>query len=250
MSERRVAILKKLMAIGSIVVVIASCRTSPSLHAPTTKPSAGSTNAPTLSPNLEAAVHLGAVINPFAIYRAQGIKDIPKESLGRVHGKWKMSAYSVEGISPKRKIEGVFRVAADLFPPDANPGPFFLIKEQGKYFVLTGRNFARVYGPIKKEEEVLPYARAYGEIFFSHFATLVTQKEGDRQGNRINYPAGAPEVTTVTTSDSTGYNIRLVYYTWYHERCFYAIDVFVNREGIVKKIDEKLLKDLGGGLVF
>jgi hypothetical protein len=203
-----------------------------------------------LSPNLEAAVHVGAVINPFAIYRAQGITNIPKESLGRVHGKWKLSAYSVEGISPKRKIEGVFCVATKFFPPDAVPGPFFLIKEQGKYFVLTGRNFARVYGPIEKEEEVLPYARAYGEIFFSRFATLVTQKEGDRQGNRINYPAGAPEVTAVTASDSTGFNIRLVYYTWYHERCFYAIDVFVNREGIVKTFDKKLLKDLGGGLFF
>jgi hypothetical protein len=161
-----------------------------------------------------------------------------------------MSAYSVEGISPKRKIEGVFCVATKFFPPDAVPGPFFLIKEQGKYFVLTGRNFARVYGPIEKEEEVLPYARAYGEIFFSHFATLVTQKEEDRQGNRISYPAGAPEVTSVTTSDSTGFNIRLVYYTGYHERCFYAIDVFVNREGIVKTFDKKLLKDLGGGLFF
>ena len=218
MNARRVAILKSLVA--SIVAFIAICRPSTSVHANTVEPSAGSTNAPTLSTNLEAAVHLGAVINPFAIYRAQGITNIPKESLGRVHGKWKLSAYSVEGISPKRKIEGVFRVAADSFPPDAIPGPFFLIKEQGKYFVLTGRNFARVYGPIEKDEEVLSYARAYGEIFFSRFATLVTQKEGDRQGNRINYPAGAPEVTSVTTSDSTGFNIRLVYYTFLHRECF------------------------------
>ena len=250
MNLHRFAILKTLVVAGSIVVVLANCPTLTSLHANPVEPSAGSTNAPTLSTNMEAAVHLGAVINPFAIYRAQGITNIPKESLGRVHGKWKLSAYSIEGISPKRKIEGVFRVAAGFFPPDAVPGPFFLIKEQGKYFVLTGRNFARVYGPIEKDEEVLSYARAYGEIFFNHFSALVTQKEGDRQGNRISYPAGAPEVTAVTTSDSTGFNIRLVYYTWYHERCFYAIDVFVNREGIVKKIDEKLLKDLGGGLVF
>jgi hypothetical protein len=231
-------------------LVVRDCRTSSSLPATTTDPSTESTNTATLGRNLEAPLHLGAVINPLAIYRAQGIKDIPKESLGWVHGKWKMSAYSVEGIRPKRKIEGVFTVFVEFFPPDAVPGPFFLIEEQGKYFVLTGTNFARVYGPVEKEEEVLPYARAYGDIFLSRFATLVTQKEGDRQGNRIRYPAGAPEVTAVTTSDSTGFNIRLVYYTFLHRACFYAIDIFVNREGIVKTLDKKLLKDMGGGVFF
>jgi hypothetical protein len=42
----------------------------------------------------------------------------------------------------------------------------------------------------------------------------------------------------------------LVYYTFLHRACFYAIDIFVNREGIVKTLDKKLLKDMGGGVFF
>jgi hypothetical protein len=205
-----------------------------------------------LGQNLEAALPLGGETNPIAICAVQGIKDIP-ESLRRVDGNyWTMRTNSVEGISPKRKIEGVFAVFAKVFPPDSVPGPFFLVKERDKYFVLTRTNFAKVYWPIEKEEEVIPYAQAYGRMFFNQFAGLVTQKEGERdpQGNMIHYPAAVPEVTAVTSSDPTGFNIRLVYYTQYHRRQFYAIDVFVNREGIVKTLDRKLLKDMGGGMYF
>jgi hypothetical protein len=209
-------------------------------------------NRPRASRKLEAILPVGRERDPFAIHHAQGITSIPNRSMvERLKGQVKLTPHDFEGITPKRAIEGVFMVAAKNFwPPDAaGTGPFFLVKEKDRYFVLTERNFADVYGPIDTEDEVLPYTRVFGALFLTAFGNLVITKEGHREGNATYYPAGSPEVTTVRKKYG-GFAIRLVYYTGIHRACFYAVDVFLKSDGTLKKLGQKVLKDIGPGIVF
>lgn len=227
---------------------LASCHQPAELH----KAQVSETPEQPSRPKLDAALPAGLETDPFAIHHAQGITDVPNRSMvERLREQLKLTQHSFENLTPKRTVEGVFRLAAENFwPPDAaGTGPFFLIKEGGGYFVLTERNFARVYGPVETESEVLPYVDAYGTLFLTAFGSLVMKKEEQREGNTIYYPSGSPEVTRVQSRNG-GYQVRLVYYTGIHQECFYAIDVEVQRDGTVRKLGQMILKELGPGIVF
>ncbi len=238
------------MVCGALVL-LAALLSLASAVSPSSEDTQGPSEAQPLGHEFEAALPPGKETDPFAIHHAAGIERIPNRSMvERLKGQLKIAPHSFEGIVQKRKVEGVFKVAHEKgWPPAdaAGTGPFFLVKEAGRFFVLTERNLARVYGPIEKEEEVLPYIRVFSKLFFTRFGTLVMKKEGEREGDRIHYAAGSPEVTTVRKQPG-GFDVRLVYYKILHQECFHAIHVFVHIDGTVKELGRKVLKVLGPGV--
>ena len=203
---------------------------------------------------LEAALPEGKETDPFAILRAEGYTVIPNHDMVEsLRGTLEAKPFSFEGLAPKRGIEGVFKVAPEepFWPPDAGcTGPYFLVREEGRYHVLTERNFARVFAPVESSEEALAYARAYADLFLTAaFGILVTREDEVSRRNNRRYPAEPPEVTTV--QDQSGkYRVRLVYYTEYGRQCFFALDLEVRRNGRVEQRAHEILQEFGPGFMF
>ena len=172
---------------------------------------------------------------------------------------FRLEEYVFEGVTPKRNIEGIFRAALDHEamletqgyrpPPDMlGTGPYIVIKAAGQFHALTAQNFARVFGPIENEKDVIPYLRAYGAEFLT-VGQLVTDKRGPAGQAWGSDDEEAPELTTVRVAPN-GYKVRLVYYTFMYQEQYFAIDVFLCPNGTVMETGGEVLKDLGGGIVF
>src|SRR4029434_7283460 len=126
----------------------------------------------------EAVLPPGGETDPIVLNKALGKTDA--SSLEQVKGsKGELRPQNFPDLAPKTSAhEGLFRVVLTkegvVLPPDmAGTGPFFLLKADGRYRLLTPRNFATLYGPLKKKEELLPYVAAYTKIFLDPYANMV-----------------------------------------------------------------------------
>jgi hypothetical protein len=207
---------------------------------------------------LEAIIPRGEETNPVAILHAEGIINIPNMDFIQSVGNISVTSFAFsehfKTVVSKRRSATLFLAKGafhDRLPPDLlGVGPFLLVKESGRFFVLTERNFAAVFGPLDKEDRVIPYLELYAAQFMQPFGNLVLKKEGHTQGNTRYYPEGSPEISRILASNRDGYEVRLVYYDMIGRKCFAALDVFVGHDGVAKKLRREILKDLGPGIVF
>ena len=114
-----------------------------------------------VSPVWEAALPNGGHTDPVALNQAAG--EARATALEMVKGaKGELQPQEIAGLKPAVAIEGVFRVFLKkdgiALPPDMDgTGPFYVFKIDGAFYLLTQRNFATLYGPVKSKEEVLPW---------------------------------------------------------------------------------------------
>jgi len=215
------------------------------------------TSAPkpaTANNKLDAPVPTGLETNLVTLNILSGMSsaNIPnRASVEHPRRPYEVSPYVFKDIASKMKLDGIFKVApkgGGVWPPDmAGIGPFFLLKSQGCYYLLTPANFARAFGPITKVAEVLPYIKNYEILFGDKFGTVITDEfksDGDNKD--------APPETTKIEVVKDGFDVRLVMYHYLHNRLYYAKTMKLNRNGTIQVIDTKTLKYLGrgGALVF
>lgn len=228
------------------------------------------------APNWEAKIPQGAETDPIALNIAFGENDIPNRDVVeelKLKNAYIITAHSFTGLASKARNDGIFEVTIRSnsripVPPDmAGTGPFYLVKIGTNYYALTRRNFARLFGPIEKKTEVLPYLRVYEYLFGNQFAEIVTEdtakklfklkkgaQEAPKPGQSTQTPqevTQAPPKVTQVTRLKDGFRVTLVTYTMYHIEAFFEKTVYVGRDGIVKEEKpERILKEIGGGFVF
>lgn len=151
-----------------------------------------------------------------------------------------------DGLKPKAPdVDGLFMVRAYGLPPDMlGSGPFCLLKRKGTYHLLTATNFARLFGPVKEKEEVLPLVTFYERLFGNPFAGVITAV---RPKNEKDPP---PDVTKITATKK-GFAVKLILINRVRHAYFAEKHLLVHPDGIIEVTKPpKIIKDLGKGIVF
>jgi hypothetical protein len=198
----------------------------------------------------EATLPPGGETDPIALNKALGKTDA--SALEQVKGsKGQLRPHNFPDLTAKVANEGLFRVVlmkeGVVLPPDmAGTGPFFLVKADARYHLLTPRNFARLYGPLKTKDEMLPYLSGYAKLFLDPYANLVRTATDVRESQKAEPPA----LTEVTEAQG-GWDVRLILYSAYRVRAYYEARLRVERDGAIA-VKEKLhkIKELGPGFMF
>jgi hypothetical protein len=198
----------------------------------------------------EATLPPGSETDPIALNKALGKTDA--SSLEQVKGSsGQLRPQNFPDLTPKAAHEGLFRVVLTkegvVLPPDmTGTGPFFLLKAEGRYHLLTPHNFAALYGPVKTKDEVLPYVSVYTKVFLDPYANLVRTPGDVKEFQKVEPPA----LTEVTEAEG-GWNVRLILYSAYRIRAFYEARLRVQQDGAIV-VEEKIrkIKELGPGFMF
>ena len=198
----------------------------------------------------EAALPPGGETDPVALNKALGKADAT--SLEQVKGSiGQLRPQNFPDLTAKAAYEGLFRVVLTkegaVLPPDmTGTGPFFLLKAQGRYHLLTPRNFATLYGPVKTRDEVLPHVAAYAKIFLDPYANLVRTPADVKEFQKVEPPA----LTEVTEAQG-GWVVRLILFSAYRVRAFYEARLRVQQDGaVVVEENIRKIKELGPGFMF
>ncbi len=206
------------------------------------------------APKWEAKIPPGSEADPVALNIAFGVKDIPnRDMVESLKGAYEIQPHTFAGLVPKATNDGVFRArvkkGSDRWvPPDmGGTGPFYLVKAGTNYYALTERNFAKLFGPIERNSEVLPYLETHEALFGNPFAHIVTEdtEKQERVGKRK-----APKLTEFKELRD-GFRVTLVSFTMVHIEAYFEKTVHLGRDGLVKvEKPLRLLKKVGEGIVF
>ena len=202
--------------------------------------------------NWDSKVSPGAECDPIALNFALGEKEVRnRDIVEKLRGAYGVGPYAFSNLVVRAPGVEVLKVSirkdsGEQVPPDmAGTGPFFLLKEGTNYFALTQTNFARAFGPVTNQSEVLPYLKAHERLFGNLFAVIVTTTNRD-----LPRATNPPKRTKVVPVED-GFEVNLVLYTSVHVRAFYEVSLHLNRDGTVKRRSEpKMLLRLGDGIVF
>lgn len=208
--------------------------------------------APAEQLRFDANIERGKELDPVAIQLALGVKEIPNaDTVERVRGKYESVKHQFAGLTPASAEVGVLMVrlrddAGLWVPPDMGGiGPFVILSYQNQYFAMSETNFARLYSPVTREK-LLPYLKGYQSLFGNPFGIVVEQGHVPQLFDEEDKP---PKITSVRPTKD-GFVVNLVLYTPIHERCFWEENLEVRKDGTVKRKGQKMLKDLGGGIMF
>jgi hypothetical protein len=204
--------------------------------------------------NWEAKIPPGTETDPIALNIAFGEKDIPNRDIVEgLKGEYEIKPYSFAGLAPKATNDGIFIVAVKedsgkWAPPDmAGTGPFHLIKAGTNYYAITERNCARLFGPIEKKGEVLPYLGIYEHLFGDRFADIVTEDTAKDAPEKERKP---PKFTRVKELKD-GFRVDLVFFTMVHIEAYFETTVHVGRDGVVTEVKPlRMIKKIGEGVRF
>lgn len=157
-----------------------------------------------------------------------------------------LKPFALDGLKPKTPdIDGLFVASSPTLPPDMlGTGPFYLIKRNETYYLLTAKNFARLFGPVKNQEEVLPLVTFYENLFGNPFAKVITAPEVKNEKD------APPDVTKITATEK-GFEVKLILRNDLHHAYFAEKHLLVHPDGIIEITQKlKVIKDLGQGYNF
>jgi cytohesin len=201
---------------------------------------------------LNARIPRSKHLNPIAIHNAQGITNVPNADIvDRLLDKYEVFPNSFRGLHlayPTDTLVAVrlSRQSSGFLPPDmGGVGPFHLVKRGDDYFVLTERNFALLFSPVT-ETNLLAYVTTYEKLYKNPFAEVIME---DFDKKKFKDKRTPPKVTSFTREGS-GFRIDMILYNKVHSEEFYQKSLLVERNGRVTLQDVKVLKELGGGIVF
>lgn len=201
-------------------------------------------------PAYEAPLPDGRHLDPVALNKAAG--ETGATALEMVKGaKGELQPQNFPDLKSKAPHDGIFRVLLKnegvVLPPDmGGTGPFYIFKTGGSYYLLTRRNFASLFGPLKSKDEVLPFVRTFDKLFTNPFSDAVTSAKDAKGFQKVPPPA----VTEITESGD-GWDVRLILYSGHRVRAYYEERLRVERDGTVAvKEKTKMLKEIGPGYMF
>jgi hypothetical protein len=149
----------------------------------------------------EAVLPPGGETDPIVLNKALGKTDA--SSLEQVKGsKGELRPQAFPDLAPKTSAhEGLFRVVLTkegaVLPPDmTGTGPFFLLKSEGRYYLLTPRNFAALYGPVKTRKRCFPTFRSTPK-----YSSILCQPRPHAADVKDFQKVEPPALTEVTEAD-------------------------------------------------
>ncbi len=202
------------------------------------------------APAWEAALAPGAEKDPLALNAATGEKgaavlEMVRGAVGELH------AQEFAGLKARVPHDGVFRVffkkEGMALPPDmGGTGPFYVFKTGGSYYLLTRRNFALLFGPLRSGEEVPPFVKAFDKVFLNPQADLILSA-AETQGFQKVAP---PAVSEILEADD-GWDVRAILFSPFRVMAFYEERLRVSRDGVVEvKEKARVIKELGPGIMY
>jgi hypothetical protein len=211
-------------------------------------------NPKPVSIGFEAPVTMGHELDPVLLNRLYGRKEVPNQNVVEsLKGSYEMKSFSFPDLKVRNSNLKIYIVALkekldQRVPPDmAGTGPFYLVKSEGQFFVLTTNNFAKVYSPLEKPSQVVPYLQAYENQFIDPFCRLVHE---DNKKEFLKLKRTPPSLTQVS-EQANGYTVKMIIYVGVHIEAFFEKTVTVTKDGQVKLLDgPKLLQKLGDGVFF
>lgn len=201
-------------------------------------------------PAWEAPLPKGSHTDAVALNKAAGIADAAK--LESVKGaKGELRPQEIVDLKPAVAVEGVFRVFLKkegiALPPDMEgTGPFYVFKTGGAFYLLTGKNFAMLYGPPKSKEDVIPFVKVHDKLFTNPQAELVVSAAETKGFQKI-----APPAVTEVKETGDGWEVRAILYSAYRVKAFYEERLRVGRNGMIEVQEKaKVIKEIGPGFMY
>ncbi|MEO7318782.1 MAG: hypothetical protein ABIZ56_07315 [Chthoniobacteraceae bacterium] len=201
-------------------------------------------------PAWEAALPKGTHTDAVALNKAAG--ETGAAVLEMVKGaKADLRPQEIADLKPVVAIEGVFRVFLKkdgiALPPDMEgTGPFYVFKTGGAFYLLTRRNFATLYGPLKSTEDVVPFVRVFDKLFTNPQSELVVSASETKGFQKV-----APPAVTEVKESGDGWDVRAILYSAYRVKAFYEERLHVGRDGMVEvKEKARIIKEIGPGYMF
>jgi hypothetical protein len=176
----------------------------------------------------EAALPEGRERDLLALNRAMGnLEGLDRAGAqSKLQLKMEMEPYSLKGIQPKAAgFNGIFKVSAAELPPEMRDVgslrlSFYVMKKGETYYLLTRKNFARLFAPVTNEKEVLRMLIAHGEIFNKSFPQIIgPDYKWKKPGDDFTLPKEPPPARSSVRKRKDGFDVRLiVYYGEYAEK--------------------------------
>ena len=201
-------------------------------------------------PAWEAPLPGGRHLDPMALNQAAGETNGAVEEMVK-GAKGELQPQNFPDLKSKVPHDGIFRVVLKkegiVLPPDmGGTGPFHVFKAGGSFYLLTRRNFATLFGPLKSKEDVLPFVRTFDKLFTNPLSDVVTSAKEAKGFQKVPPPA-----VTEITENSDGWDVRLILYSGHRVRAYYEERLRVERDGTVEVREKtKLLKEIGPGFMF
>lgn len=195
----------------------------------------------------DAKIPSGKELDPIEIQHAMGIQQIPnRDAVEFFRDRYRIEKYDIPGLRMTAADVELFMVPRAGGPPDmAGLGPFILLKHKGDFFGMTARNYALVFQPITRQN-LIAYLGTYQWLFGNPFSVVI---ENDYDQKEFRDDTKPPKTTTILETRE-GFSVELVLYTIVGTERFWQEDYQVAKDGTVKKMGEKILKELGGGKIF
>jgi len=205
----------------------------------------------------EAALPEGAEKDLVALNRAKGDLEgadyVGTQS--KVQLKTEMEPYSLRGIRPKAAgFAGIFSVSAAELPPELTTTfqlSFYLMKKGKTYYLLTPKNFARLFAPLTDKNEVLPLVAAYEQLFGNSSPQIIGPNyKWKNRDDDFTGPKEAPPARSSVAKTKAGFDVRLIVYNGLHHAYYAEKRLLVSTDGSIEETQKlKVIKDLGLGYV-
>ena len=198
-------------------------------------------------PDWEATLPQGRHIDPVELNKAAGTaaSEMVKGAKGE------LQPQEIAGLKAKAPIEGIFRVffkkEGIALPPDMEgTGPFHVFKTGGSYYLLTRKNFATLFGPLKSKDDVLAFVKAFDKLFTNPLADFVTSPTETKGLQKVPPPA----VTEIAEA-ADGWDVKAILFSAHRVSAFYEERLHVGRDGLVAVREKaRIVKESGPGFMF
>ena len=194
------------------------------------------------------------MLNLLLLEVSDDMDEIPNEStVISLKKKYEIKKHKFSNLIPRVKNEGFYQVSLKddergNLPLDmAGLGPFYLVKKNKEYYLITPKNYATLFGGIRNTEEALNYLAAYENLFVSPVVCVaIDSNEKALKKAKRNPPRLSGAIQT-----AQGFEATLIVYSIIQVEGFFEKKVQLTPEGEVTVIEEpKLIQKIGDGITY
>ncbi len=195
------------------------------------------------------------MLNLLMVEARDDMLDVPNENtIIYLKGSYEIKKYKFKDLIPRVEIDNFYRVSLKEnvqknLPIDlAGLGPFYLAEKKDKYYLLTPKNFAKIFGGIRSEEEALNYLASYENLFVSPVVYVATP-ETERSLKKIERK---PPRLSQAVKTAEGFDVVMVIYAVIRVDGFFEKKVSLTPEGVVTPSEEKprMILKFGEGITY
>lgn len=198
----------------------------------------------------EAKVSNFEDISPNIIRSYLGLDELEEEYLWGI-GKIKLSPVKFSALRKNIEIDSIFiGEYIKHGPPYSATGPYYFFKYINEFYILTPKNYSKIYEPIETEFESILYLDGLLKLRgfrFLHSSVIYSKMFHFEHynGPKFKFPISK------SSKKNNFYDIRLITYDRFHTLAIYEQDFILDYSGkILKESEEKRIMTLGNGIVY